>query len=62
MMGKTTETADLSKWELTDSGLTAGEPTWDQTRPCECGYAIWFDLLGGDRKRLAVRPALILSA
>ena len=25
MMGKPTETADLSWWELTDSGLTAGD-------------------------------------
>lgn len=27
--GRTTETADPSQWELTDSGLTAAEPAWD---------------------------------
>lgn len=30
------ETADLRKWEFTDSGLTEGEPVYAQTRPSEC--------------------------
>ena len=29
MVGNPRETADLSKWELRDYGLTAGEPAWD---------------------------------
>ena len=37
MMGKTTETAYLSYWELTDSGLIAKNPVWGRTKPSECG-------------------------
>ena len=29
MMGKPTETADLSSWALTDSGPTVREPAWN---------------------------------
>lgn len=31
-----TETADLSWWDLTDTGLIEGDPALNQTRPTEC--------------------------
>ena len=31
-----TETDAMSKWVLTDSGLTVGKPAWDKTRTSEC--------------------------
>ena len=38
IMGKPTETTDLMiYWELTDSGLTVGEPAQAQTRSSEYG-------------------------
>lgn len=36
MMGKTIETAERSQRDLNDS--MTGEPTWDRTRPSECGW------------------------
>lgn len=38
MMG---EKADLSSWELKDSGLTAGQPALDQTRPPVYGRQLY---------------------
>ena len=34
---KLTDTVDQPSWELMDSGPTAEEPAWDQTRPSACG-------------------------
>lgn len=37
MMDKPTKTADPSLWDLTDPGLIAEEPEWDQYRQSTCG-------------------------
>lgn len=38
VMGKTTESADPSYWNLIDSKQTTGEPSKDWTRPYECKW------------------------
>lgn len=37
MMGKPTETADLTYWDLIDTGLTDRKSAKDQMRPSENG-------------------------
>ena len=40
IMGKPTETAELSMLELTDSGLTVGELAWDPCSPSISGLQL----------------------
>lgn len=37
MIGKATERADPSQWELMESRLVAGVLAWDPTKLSECG-------------------------
>lgn len=64
MIGKTTETADMSQWEVMDYGLTAGEPAWHWTKPSECRWQLCGLMCLGVQVvwALAVTPGPIPSA